>query len=221
MKTQKTATGKRPPRRAWYAVALGATLVLAGVAGGVVYWLKFRVPPPPDVKTQPPEVVTKYMASVEFAKLPEDQRIGYVRSAREAREQSGAPRPATTDLTPEEQERLRNSMGAVFRKQMDDQVKGYFALPPDQRGAYLDNLLEQAAERRSQWTQRSDGAAPGGPGARGPNRQAPDPERMKAHMEERLETTDPLSRAQAVAFRQAMQQRAKERGIQMGRGPGR
>jgi len=136
-------------------------------------------------------------------------------TAREARQRE--------DLTEEQRRELGRNMREVVRTAMNERVDAYFNAPEDQKVALLDAQIDQFVAMRQEWEkerQNRPGANEGEPN-RGPRDregfQMPSQEERKS----RSESRNPDQMARQMAYFSAMQQRAKERGIQMpGRGPG-
>jgi pyruvate/2-oxoglutarate dehydrogenase complex dihydrolipoamide acyltransferase (E2) component len=162
---------------------------------------------------------------------PEEQRF---EGMRRIREQVG-------DMSDEEQRKLRDGMRAMFEEQMDERVNEYENAPEDQKLAVLDKHIDEMVERRAEWEKRraereaeraqggdsqptggsqpgSGDAARGGPQGRGPGgpRQPPTIEERKR----RMEGSNPDSQVRRMRYFRAVRERAQERGIDMGRGPG-
>jgi hypothetical protein len=127
------------------------------------------------------------------------------------------------NLTDDQRRALFQEMRAPFQNQMRAAVGGYFALPPAERTAYLDQQIREMERRRAQMQQRfaarpprdgrpdasggpprgdrSDGGPGGGPGGRdgGGSRM--------------LDRGTPVERARNTAYFTAIQQRRRELGL--------
>ncbi len=205
------------------AIVAGVLLIIvAGIAGlGVYLFGIVTAPPPPDPKAAETEEVRDYLASDKFAKLSDDDKKLYVDQLRaDGKFRRPGPRREDGEEPTEEEkakhEKIRENVGSVFRKMREDRVKDYFTLPEEARVAYLDAMINEMEERRKEHQagreteggekkeDRPEGERRGGghDGHRGPT-----PERMK----QRIETTDPVLRAQITEFHDAMRARMEAR----------
>lgn len=104
-------------------------------------------------------------------------------------------------------ERTRRAAArSAFRQITDYRVNEYFGLPAEKRTAYLDKIVDEMETRRREFGGRR-------PDPNDPNR----PQRRQfargaENMRARMESVDPLKRAQRDAFREAMRQRMQQRG---------
>ncbi len=153
------------------------------------------------------------------------------------------------DLSEAQREQLRDNAREVRRAFMETRLNEYFEAPEEEQVAILDRHLDEFMARGAEWRQRrgeraasrpagrptdrpvgqatnrpaGQGASaqsgppsgpPGPQGRRGP-RTPPTREQRKV----RSESRSPDRRARHMAYRTAMQKRAKERGLEMpGRG---
>ncbi|HUW18063.1 MAG TPA: hypothetical protein VMW16_02040 [Sedimentisphaerales bacterium] len=187
--------------------------VLAVVAALVVWFVSGRGPRVPDFSEKKPEQIRQYLASDQFRNLDRETRRTI---AREAMEQM-----------------------------MTSRAKEYCELPAEQRVAYLDKVIDEMQSRRREFESRR-GEFTGrreGPRDRGreggrqgeqarvrPTRSAaqsgqPRPRRGPGRLgrrrssegrRRRREFTDPRTRAIRAKFREALQQRMRERGLDFG-----
>ncbi len=201
----------------------------------------------PDPHVATTQEVTAYLASEQFGVLPSEQRVAYMERLREARgTQGGRGGPGRgfgpgrgAELTDQQREQLRKNLEPVreqrqqeMARRMAEQAKTYCELPAAERTAYLDQLIDEMQQRRRQWeaaaAARRDSAdrlpraqegakdAKDATSGKDERRRGFSPERLK----ERIESSDPVERAQHAEFRKAMMKRMEERGIQPGRGRG-
>lgn len=181
--------------------------VLISLAAGSVVWQVGRQPELPDVTGKKPEQILEYFQSDEFRNLDPNTRRDYARRA--------------------------------FGQMMTQRAKEYCELPPEERTAYLDELIDDMQSRRREFESRrgefgprprgrgfmrprngeqggeQDGGQDGEQDRRPPRRPRRGPEDMRA----RRERIDPTSRAQMSAFRRAMGERMRQRGMTPRRGP--
>ncbi len=205
--------------RSWRNVAVISLvplgLIAALIAGGIYLYGLFNTPEPPDPKLAGKEEVSDYLASDAFAKRSHDDKEAYLRHLRESgnlrpRGRRGENRDGDEEPNEEEKvkrERIRRNVGPVFRKMHEDRAREYCALPEDKRQAYLDDMIDRMHERRQAMRARreTDDDQDHPPERR--RGRGPTPE----HMKERIETTDPVVRAQMTEFRQALRARMQAR----------
>lgn len=219
------------------------SVVLIGATIAMAVWL--RAPGAPDPETADEKQLVQYMASAEFGNqsdevqqrylvrlrsLSEDRRRQRREEARQdpndAGRREGGRRgllgSAGEDLTDAQRDQLRQNMRNAFEKQRDDRMKEFVAMDPNERTAYLDSMIDRMQQRQSQRTSRPrpersesrDGNSP----RRSGGRRGFTPERMK----NRIENSDPQTRAARQEFIKALRKRMTERGIEFrGRGRGR
>ncbi len=184
----------------------------------------FRTPSVPDAETQTPEEVAKTIASSKFKKLPEEQQQAYAQKAFEARRAPRAEGEAhpMDALSEKERQAFRENARPLMRQQMQQRMTEYFELPPGERVARLDEMIDEMEKRRAEGGGRGGPFGGGPPGGGGPppsdggpdgapegERRGPTPERMK----ERIESSSPQERAQFLEFMKDMRDRREQRGL--------
>jgi hypothetical protein len=171
-------------------ILLGSVVaaVLTTAAVGVALLLPPGVPNPAK---QTAGQRTAYMASEFFSRLDTDAKRAYLDQARKL---GGGIRPWQGGLDEEQRRNLRENMRSVMEQRMEERMEEFFKLPPDQRDKYLDRILDQRMGR-------------GQMGGRG-GRQQPSAQRLQR----RIERTNPQAYARQLAFREALQKRAQQRG---------
>jgi hypothetical protein len=141
-------------------------------------------------------------------------------------EKSGEFREAMKGLSHEQR---REVMGSLFEERENNRIAKFFALPPAQQTAFLDEEIKKEEERRQQWEARRNQAdqsqgqggpsaqPPGPPGAaRNAGPQGRQPKTLDDRLlrrNKRLDRTTPEQRSQRTAFRAAMDKRRKELGL--------
>lgn len=207
---------------------VGAAVLVVGAAGATAYLFRDYFTPPPNPETAKPEEVTHYLASEKFARLPVEKKQVYMQKLR--RNTEGNPRRmmrTARNLPEKERQKLRENIGSVFRARMEQAVDRYFELPPEQRTAYLDEMIDRHEQfRRERQARRAAGEnerpregrsndqrrrRPGG------RRGRRTPERHKR----RIKRISGERRARMTEFMEAMRKRRRERGLPDRRGPGR
>lgn len=191
--------------------ALGGAVAAAAIAAVAIGILHTQPAPKPtvDVAHLSPDQILARMKSGEIQALPQEDRRAAVRTLTEDRETF---RELMQDeaLGDDERERIRETLRETFRAEQEARVKEYFALPPEERDAYLDQVVDEMAERFRNWQQERRDGPPGGEEAnRDGERRGPTLDRMK----ERIESSDPAERAQQAEFRRVMREKMAARGM--------
>lgn len=161
--------------------------VLISLAAGSVVWHVARRTKPVNFIEQKPEQIFKYLRSEEFRNLDPNTRRSYARQA--------------------------------FGQIMTQRAKEYSELPPEKRTAYLDEVIDSMQSQRREFeSRRAEFMRPrdGEPNRRTSNPSANPssrPRRKPEDMRARREPIPPATRAQIAAFRQAMGERMRQRGI--------
>ena len=146
---------------------------------------------------------------------PPEQRRGQWELIRKEMEQ----------LSPEQHREIRQQMHESFAQRGDQRIDTYFALPPQQRIAYLDKQIDEEEKRRKEWesrrTQANRSSAPGGTGQQGgaagnrpprPPRDSSPDARLLRH-DQRLDRRTAEQRAERDAYRADMRARRIQRGL--------
>lgn len=185
--------------------------MIAAVVLGSLYSRSSTPPPAVDVDALSPDQILARMKSGELQTLAPEDRRATVHKLTEDRETFHEMMQDDT-TTEEERNRLRETMRETFREEQQARVKEYFALPKEERDAYMDKLADEMAERFQRWQQ--DGQANRPPrddnaNAANGERRGPSLDRMK----ERIESSDPVERAQQAEFRRVMREKMATRGM--------
>ena len=135
-------------------------------------------------------------------------------------------------LTEAQRDELRNSMFENFRQRENERMKQYFAMSQTERVALLDQEIDRMKNRgqggpgggRGFGGPGGGGAGGGGPGGGGggPGGRNPNatPEDRKDRQRQRLDNSTPEERAQRTAFREDLNKRRAERGMEPIQGRG-
>ncbi len=182
------------------------------VAGGTVALLLSPGPAPGEPSGQSDDEIIATMASKHFEKLPAESRHAYTEEFRSRRRDPGTMKPLTENLSDSERERFRANIGNEMRGRMMERVDEYFALPTQERTAFLDRMIDQQDARRREWQQRAgsdQGASDSPSGSQETRGRGPlSAERLKGFIENRT----PEERARMLEFFKAMRERREERG---------
>jgi hypothetical protein len=199
----------------WTLAGLVPASMIAAVVLGSLYSRQPTPPPTVDVDALSPDQILARMKSGELQALAPEDRRAAVHKLTEDRETFHEMMQDDT-VSDEERNRLRETMRETFREEQQARVQEYFALPKEERDAYMDKLADEMADRFQRWQQ--DGQANRPPrddnaNAANGERRGPSLDRMK----ERIESSDPVERAQQAEFRRVMREKMEARGIN---GPG-
>ena len=171
-------------------------------------------------------IAVKHYSKPDFAKMSREQIRDYIDSNQ------------FRDANEDKRREIREQMGEAMQARMEAQANEYAALQPDAKTVYLDKIIDEMQARRAEFMARDANDTNGSPdpnrfrrfGPQDPNFQRrqqggqqarqfrmPEPSRMR----ERSSRMSADSRVKMMQFRQDMQNRMQERGIQMGPGGGR
>jgi hypothetical protein len=140
---------------------------------------------------------------------------------------------AMQDLSPEQRHEVMEQGRAYFERRMDERVNAYFALPKEQRTAYLDKQIKEMEDHRKQMEanrpqgQGGSGGGPGGPGGTPPGAGGPPPggppqggppsgnnaDARLLRRNQRLDSSTAEQRAKRSAYFAQLQQRRSELGL--------
>ena len=212
---------------------VGIVLLVAGVITAAVLYLNSKptIPSKEEIQNQDPLATAQYIASEDFAKLPDDKKQEYLEAAMSDPNKRREMFALRDKLSDSERQQLRRNMRSVGRQRMQKRIDEYFKLPPDKREGYLDNMIDRMEEMRAnrpprdpnrerQRAERQAGDTTGQKGESSPNsgrRREPRADRMKR----RLENSTPAERAKRTQFMLDMRARMKARGIEPRWGRGR
>lgn len=199
---------------------VGIGIVLIALVGGAV-WAFWSGPDPQVEKVK--------QLQQEAMKAPPEKRQEMFAQVRTQMEQ----------LKPEQREMVFHDMRAQFEQRMQQEIKGYFALPPQQRVAYLDKQIDEMEKRRKEMEARrpqgqqqrtgqgqaggqrggqgggaQGGGAQGGRGGGG-GRGGSSAERMQRR-KARLDQESAVDRAQRHAYFDDLRKRREQRGLSGG-----
>ena len=189
----------------WRWIGLAIFLIVAAAWG----WHWFGNRPDPKI-----EAVRQQMQAV--AKAPPEQRRQLWQQVRQQMD----------TLTPEQQRQLREQGRERMQQEMEKRAHDFFSLPPAQRTAALDKVIDEMEKYRKE-REASRPRQTGQNNATPPRNNGPrnlDPQVQVARHVQRLNFGSPQTRA----YFQLLQQRRQERGLPSfgggpggGRGPGR
>jgi len=204
---------------------IGVITVLVALSGALAYFKYYSEPPLPDPKEQKPEDIAKMISSPDFSKLSANAKGKYLENLGN-QDKIREIFYSSQSMTDDQKKNLRENMQAVFELRMKKTADDYYALPKDKREEYLDKEIDKMAERMAErqraaeaqggtantgggggfWNQ-SGGQGGGGPPGQGGRRQGPTAQQMK----NRIETTDPATRAKTAQYRKELRERMRQR----------
>lgn len=211
------------------AIAVVAILLLGGAV-----WAFLRNQPDPQV-----EKVKQMQAEMFKEDMTPEQR----------RENFQLVHQEMEKLTPEQREQVHQEGRERFERRMDEQIVAYYALPAEQRVAYLDKQIQEMEQHRKEWESHRGqggpfgpppggaggppggaGGPPGGPGGPQAGGGPPTPPRdnsseaRQQRRNQRLDRSTAEQRSLRSAYFAEMQKRRTELGLPAspfpGRGPG-
>ncbi|MEI8247954.1 MAG: hypothetical protein WCI51_19100 [Lentisphaerota bacterium] len=177
-------------------VIAGITALLLFPLYELCFLLLHTHAPVPDPGRMTQKDAVKYLASKEFAALPESDQERYMKSLR--KDKTGPPVPFANDLSQEERAAVFKNTRKLMQKEMKERMKSFFAMDKAAQDKFLDNMIKEMEERRKSGTAGGPGGGPPPGGQGGPS---------KAMIQHMLENTDSTSRAQMTEFMKRMEQR--------------
>ena len=189
-------------RNRWL-VGVGGLLAVSSLAAAVLVVVRDGKPQTlPPVADQTLSETLEYLTTKEFAAQPAGVRDQYIRQAMEAGVFNNA-KNRDSPLTDAQWRQLKRNIASTRRDMTDEKIKEYFELPPEQRVAYLDKIIDGKKKNRRD---RKDGGRGGDRnGIKGFT-----PEALK-HVLEHLPAEE---RSRHLEFKRAWMERMRERGIE-------
>ncbi|MCK4982661.1 MAG: hypothetical protein KAS17_07035 [Victivallaceae bacterium] len=155
----------------------------------------FFTPKAPDPKKLGPIKKVSYMASKQFAGLPEQEKIKYVKSA-------GRSRGAYRQLSSSERTALSKNTRKIRMKQMKEHVNKFFAMSEEEQNKYLDERIAQRDKwRKAREARRTKSSSSTTTNRRHGNR--------NAWRQGVMEGMDSTTRARMMELRRRMRERRK------------
>ena len=150
-----------------------------------------------SAKAPDPEVMSKvsamkYMATKEFASLPDAEKQRYFEKIDSGPGKGGTP-PAMDNMTENERNELRRNTRKLMHAHMKKRLEKFFSGSKEEQDKMLDEMIEERKEREANG---AGGPSPGG-----------DPGK---HMQDMLENTDSTTRAQMSAMHERLRARVQE-----------
>jgi hypothetical protein len=142
----------------------------------------------PDPKLLGPKKQITYMASKQFARLPEQEKTKYIQKI-------GHPRKIRKQLTDNERKAVFKNIRKVMQKKMKERIKKFAQMSEDEQNDLLDKIIAERNKRRR------DREAQGNTG---------DHKNRNAFRQGIFENTDSTTRAQMADFRRRIQERENQ-----------
>lgn len=213
------------------AAVVGSFAVLAG--GMYVTWL---ITPPSLPKTA--DEAASVIGSPRFNRMDDSRKDAYMEASRKLMEQLPPEKRHELFMKNRDNENTHQAMRQMMEREMAKRVDAFTkAATPEEKIKILDEDIDRMEAMRAAFEKmRPPGDNAGGPpqgnanaqggerrGGGGPGRGGFNPGRMKAHIENRIETGNPQRGALMGEYFQAIRERRKERGLPEmgppGRGP--
>lgn len=143
-------------------------------------------------------------------------------SREQRREQWNSYREKERALSPEQREELSKRSRPFFQKMANERMNEFFALSPEEQTKRLDEIIDRMESWRKERSQgEGGGGSQDGRGGRGSQWQQMSQQQRDRKRQERLDQTTPEMRAKFDRFRDMMNERREQRGLDpvSGRGP--
>jgi hypothetical protein len=207
-------------RGKWLAGIICALVVVSLVASAIVVVVPDEAPlTPPPIEGKATEETLVYLASKEFAAEPVEVRARYIGEAKKAGVFDLA-KSSDSLLTEAQRRQLKRNIASTFPNKTNERVKKYFKLPPEQRVAFLDKMIDERQKKKN------SSKKPGGDGKDDGRSKKPDggkdnsPKRggkggfTPQGLKHVLENLSAEERSRTLEFKRDVVNRMRERGIQ-------
>jgi isopenicillin N synthase-like dioxygenase len=158
----------------------------------------FFTPKAPDPKKFDSRTKVAYMASKQFASLPEQEKIKYVKSV-------GRSRSAYRQLSRTERSALSKNTRKIRMKQMKEHVNKFFKMSEEEQNKYLDKRIAQ----RDKWRKAREARRANRSNTRTTTNNRRSGNR-NAWRQGFMEGVDSTTRAQMTELRRLMRERRKK-----------
>ena len=160
----------------------------------------FFTPKAPDPKKLDSRTKVAYMASKQFARLPEQEKIKYVKSV-------GRSRSAYRQLSSTERRAVSKNTRKIVMKQIKEHVNKFFKMSEEEQNKYLDKRIAQRDKWRKAREARRAQQKSGTKTASTNNRRRGN---RNAWRQGFMEGVDSTTRAQMTELRRRMRERRKK-----------
>lgn len=158
----------------------------------------FSTPEAPDPKQLGSRKKVAYMATKQFARLPEKQKMQYMKKV-------GHSRRMFRNLSQQERQAVFKNTRKIMHKRMKEHINKFFQMSEEEQNKVLDQMIA----RREKWRKAREAQR-----AQNGNKDSRRPEgaprgNHKAMLQGILENTDSTTRAQMTEFHRRMEARRK------------
>jgi isopenicillin N synthase-like dioxygenase len=169
-------------------------------------------PEPPEPKQLGDRQKIAYMASKEFTRLPEQEKINYMRKV-------GRSRSGYRQLNEQERQAVSKNTSQIRQKQMKERLNKFFEMSEEEQNAYLDERIARRKKwREAREARRNQQGSSNGSNNRADNRNNSNKNggnnnrsyNRTARRQSHLENTDSTTRAQRAEIRRRMREREKQ-----------
>ena len=166
----------------------------------------FYTPKAPDSKKLGPVKKVSYMASKQFASLPEQEKVKYVKSV-------GRSRSAYRQLSSQERTAIFKNTRKIMHKRIKERVNKFFKMSKEEQNKYLDERIAQrdkwrkAREARRAQSNNNSNTRTTNTSSSTTNRRRGN---RNAWRQGFLEGMDSTTRAQMMELRRRMRERRKQ-----------
>ena len=160
----------------------------------------FSTPEAPDPKQLSPRKKVAYMASKQFARLPEKQKMQYMKKV-------GHSRRMFRNLNQKERQAVFKNTRKIMHKRMKEHINKFFQMNEEEQNKVLDKMIAQHDRMRKMHEAREAQRAKNGNKNNRPD--GPPRGNFKAMLQGILENTDSTTRAQMTEFHRRMEARRK------------
>ena len=181
-------------------------IVLSGISVASVALLAamisaFYSPEAPDPKELGPRTKVTYMASKQFARLPEAEKTKYIKKM-------GRPsRQTFSNLSSEERKAVFKNTRKIMHKQMKQRINKFFKMSKEEQDKLLDDMIARWDKRRKEMQARR---AANGNSTNSGRREGPPRGNRQAMMQGIFENTDSTTRAQMAEFFKRLRERREK-----------
>ena len=211
---------------------VGAALLSLAIIAFVITRGRRVGDPPPVEKITDEKQAMEVLKTADFSKLSDEQKLAYAEKFRDLRPWGGRGRQSPDGqetLSEEEKQRVRANSRELFRAGAQKRMDDYFALPKEEKTAYLDKMIDEIvarmAEHQKERAEEAKTASPKTAAEESPSPEKPHvkmnaedrKKRSLARMKELIETTNPEELAKRIEFMKALRDRMEARKIQMSR----
>jgi hypothetical protein len=176
-------------------VSIGITAVSLTLLAVIISSFIERKAPDPN-QLGPKRKVT-YMASKQFARLDDQEKVKYMKKV-------GRSRKMYKQLSTEERKAVFKNTRKIMRKQMKEKLNKFFAMSEEEQNKRLDEILAKTSKWRKNRRTRNNSNNQNASNNKKPKRN------YNAHKQRFMENTDSTTRAQVAEFIKRLRQRRQQ-----------